>query len=136
MIKDQNLKVHCHSWKSKVPKKRYIFVDTYGETEKFFNLIKIVFIGGSLVNHGGQNPLEPARHGCNVLHGPNVHNFKNIYNYLDRIKLSTKVVNDKSLCKSIDKLFKSKTKTKSVVKKVKKLGDKILINTIKEIEKH
>ena len=91
MIKENNLKVHCHSWKSKVPKNLDIYlVDTYGETEKFFNLIKIVFIGGSLVNHGGQNPLEPARHGCNVLYGPNVHNFKNIYNYLDRIKLSKK----------------------------------------------
>ena len=79
--------------------------------------------------------MESVRHGCNVLHGPNVHNFKNIYNYLDRIKLSTKVVNDKSLCKSIDKLFKSKTKTKSVVKKVKKIGDSVFFNTVKEINK-
>ena len=55
--------------------------------------------------------------------------------YLDRIKLSTKVLNDKSLCKSIDKLFTSKTKTKSVVKKVKKLGDSVFFNTIKEINK-
>ena len=61
-------------------------VDTYGETEKFFNLIKIVFVGGSFVNHGGQNPLEPVRHGCNVLYGPYVNNFKNIYDYLDKIK--------------------------------------------------
>ena len=68
--------------KPNTKKYRYIFVDTYGETEKFFNLIKIVFVGGSLINHGGQNPLEPARHGCNVLYGPNVNNFKNIYNYL------------------------------------------------------
>ena len=50
-------------------------------------------------------------------------------------KLSTKVANDKSLCKSIDKLFTSKTKTKSVVKKVKKLGDSVFFNTIKEINK-
>ena len=136
MIKDENLKVHRHSCKGRVPSDLDIYlVDTYGETEKFFNLIKIVFIGGSLVNHGGQNPLESVRHGCNVLHGPNVHNFKNIYDYLDRIKLSTKVVNDKSLCKSIDKLFTSKTKTKSVVKKVKKLGDIVFFNTINEINK-
>ena len=45
------------------------FVDTYGETKKFFKISKIVFLGGSLVKHGGQNPLEAARLGCNILHG-------------------------------------------------------------------
>ena len=109
-------------------------VDTYGETEKFFNLIKIVFVGGSLVNHGGQNPLEPARHGCNILYGPYVDNFKHIYNYLDKIKVSKKIQDNKSLCKNIEALIRNKNKTKSFVKKIKNLGDKFLIITIKEIE--
>ena len=104
-------------------------------TEKFFNLIKIVFIGGSLIKHGGQNPLEPARHGCNVLYGPYVDNFKSIYNYLDKIKVSKRIQGDKSLYKNIETLIRNNRKTKSVVKKVKNLGDKILIMTIKEIKK-
>ena len=136
MFNEYNLKVHCHSWKSKIPEKIDIYlVDTYGETEKFFNLIKIVFIGGSLIKHGGQNPLEPARHGCNVLYGPHVENFKSIYNYLDKIKVSKKIQGDKSLYKNIETLIRNNRKTKSVVKKVKNLGDKILIMTIKEIKK-
>ena len=135
MFNENNLKVHCHSWKRKISSDIDIYlVDTYGETEKFFNLIKIVFVGGSLINHGGQNPLEPARHGCSVLYGPNVNNFKNIYNYLDHIKLSKKVLNDKSLLKNIENLIRNKNKSKSVVKNIKNLGNNILINTIKEIE--
>ncbi len=135
IFNQKSLKVHCHSWKSKIPKKIDIYlVDTYGETEKFFNLIKIVFVGGSLVNHGGQNPLEPARHGCNILYGPHVNNFKNIYNYLDKIKVSKKIQDNKSLCKNIESLIRNKSKTKSFVKRIKNLGDKFLITTIKEIE--
>ena len=135
MLKENNLKVHCHSWKTQIPKNIDVYlVDTYGETEKFFNLIKIVFVGGSLVNHGGQNPLEAARHGCKVLHGPYVDNFKNIYNYLKKIHVTKEIKNEKTLKKNIEILIKNKKNTKSLIKKVKKLGDKILISTKKEIE--
>ena len=135
MFDEHNLKVHCHSWKSKIQEKIDIYlVDSYGETEKFFNIIKIVFVGGSLVKHGGQNTLEPARYGCNVLYGPYIDNFKNIYNYLNKIKVSKKIQSDKSLLKNIEMLIRNKNKAKSVINRVKNLGDKILILTIKEIE--
>ena len=58
-----------------------------------YNICKTVFLGGSLINHGGQNPLEATRYGCNILHGPNVENFKEIYNYLGKLKISLKVNN-------------------------------------------
>ena len=134
MFKSHDLKVYCHSWKNKEPEEIDIYlVDTYGETEKFFNLIKIVFIGGSLVNHGGQNPLEPARHGCKVLHGPHVDNFKDIYNFLNRIKVSKKIESEKGLTKNIEILFKNKETTRSITKKVKNLGTNILNSAKKEI---
>ena len=116
MFNSHNLKVHCHSWKNKTPKEIDIYlVDTYGETEKFFNLIKLVFIGGSLVNHGGQNPLEPARHGCKVLHGPHIDNFRDIYNFLNQIKVSRKIQSEKRLTKNLEKLFKNKDITRSII---------------------
>ncbi len=52
--------------------------DTLGELGLFYRLAEIVFIGGSLVPHGGQNPLEPARLGCVVIHGPHMFNFAGI----------------------------------------------------------
>ena len=87
-----NLKPHLHSNKSETdPKTNVYLVDTYGETELFFNLCKNVFIGKSLTAFGGQNPLEPARHNCSIVHGPNVSNFTEIYEFLDKKKISIKV---------------------------------------------
>ncbi|WP_135468268.1 3-deoxy-D-manno-octulosonic acid transferase [Crenalkalicoccus roseus] len=49
--------------------------DTLGELGLFYRLAGVAFVGGSLVPHGGQNPLEPARLGCPVLVGPHCWNF-------------------------------------------------------------
>jgi 3-deoxy-D-manno-octulosonic-acid transferase len=52
--------------------------DTLGELGLWYRLASIVFIGGSLVPHGGQNPLEPARLGCALVYGPAMTNFADI----------------------------------------------------------
>jgi 3-deoxy-D-manno-octulosonic-acid transferase len=53
--------------------------DTMGELGLFYRLALFAFVGGSLVRHGGQNPLEPARLGCAVLAGPHTENFTSSY---------------------------------------------------------
>jgi 3-deoxy-D-manno-octulosonic-acid transferase len=57
--------------------------DTLGELGVIYRLAPIVFIGGSLVGHGGQNPIEAAKLGAAILHGPHVWNFAEIYSALD-----------------------------------------------------
>jgi 3-deoxy-D-manno-octulosonic-acid transferase len=57
--------------------------DTVGELGLIYRLAPIVFIGGSLIKHGGQNPIEPAKLGAAILHGPHVANFADIYAALD-----------------------------------------------------
>ena len=57
--------------------------DTMGELGLVYRLAPIVFIGGSLIGHGGQNPIEAAKLGVAILHGPHVWNFKDIYAALD-----------------------------------------------------
>lgn len=52
--------------------------DTLGELGLFYRLARCAFVGGSLVAHGGQNPLEPARLGCPVLVGPHTWNFAEV----------------------------------------------------------
>ena len=77
-----NLKVQTFNSGEKIsPDIDIYIVDTYGKTKSFYHHCKNVFLGGSLINHGGQNPLEAARYGCNILHGPNVSNFYEIYNF-------------------------------------------------------
>ena len=58
-------------------------VDTLGELGLVYRLASIVFVGGSLASHGGQNPVEPIKLGAAVLHGPHVWNFSEIYGALD-----------------------------------------------------
>ncbi|MBM3989543.1 MAG: 3-deoxy-D-manno-octulosonic acid transferase [Planctomycetes bacterium] len=55
---------------------RPLVVDTIGELEALYALADIAFVGGSLIEHGGQNMLEPAAQGCAVVWGPNVQNFR------------------------------------------------------------
>ena len=52
---------------------------------------KSVFLGGSMINHGGQNPIEPSRLGCTIYHGPHINNFKEIYSYLAFYNISKKI---------------------------------------------
>jgi 3-deoxy-D-manno-octulosonic-acid transferase len=58
--------------------------DTVGELGLVYRLAPVVFIGGSLASHGGQNPIEAAKLGVAILHGPNVWNFTDLYSALDR----------------------------------------------------
>jgi 3-deoxy-D-manno-octulosonic-acid transferase len=58
--------------------------DTVGELGLIYRLAPIVFVGGSLASHGGQNPIEPIKLGAAVLHGPHVWNFAEIYGALDK----------------------------------------------------
>ena len=60
--------------------------DTMGELGLVYRLAPIVFMGGSLVRHGGQNPIEAAKLGAAILHGPHVWNFSEIYLALDEAR--------------------------------------------------
>jgi 3-deoxy-D-manno-octulosonic-acid transferase len=57
--------------------------DTLGELGLVYRVAPIVFMGGSLASHGGQNPIEAVKLGAAILHGPHVWNFAEIYAALD-----------------------------------------------------
>jgi 3-deoxy-D-manno-octulosonic-acid transferase len=129
-----NLKVHVHEPKSRIHQDTDIYlVNSFGKTKSFYSLVKNVFLGGSLIKHGGQNPLEAVRYNCNILHGPNVSNFNEIYNFLNKHKISKKVTNLNQTTKILHKLFNSKKSQKNIKDKINKIGQKILKKNIDEI---
>ena len=133
-IKDMGLKVQAHSSSNKTNNNTEIYlVDTFGETKSFFKICKTVFLGGSIINHGGQNPLEPVRFGCRILHGPNIQNFAEVYNLLEKNNLSHKFYNSNQLAKLVDKSFGKNMNTSNKIRKIKKTGSNILNNTLIEI---
>ncbi len=79
--------------------------DTIGELGLFYRLAPIVFMGGSLIKHGGQNPIEPAKLDSAILHGPYVHNFASIYSDMNRQRGAATVTDSRSLAKSLLRLL-------------------------------
>jgi 3-deoxy-D-manno-octulosonic-acid transferase len=79
--------------------------DTIGELGLFYRLAPIVFVGGSLVKRGGQNPIEPAKLESAILHGPYVSNFTAIYAELNRAHGAAMVTDVNSLTNSIQLLL-------------------------------
>ncbi len=129
-IEKLNLKVCCHSSSIKNLRNIDIYiVDTFGETKKFHKLASSVFLGGSIINRGGQNPLEAARFGAKIFHGPNTGNFKDVYKLLKALEISKQINTPTQLASSI--VFK---KNKNSGYRIKNIGDKILKKTIKELD--
>ena len=126
-LNSKNLRYVCHSESKKIKKNTDVYlVDTYGESKSFYSLSKVVFLGGSFVPRGGQNPLEPIRYGCYITHGRHTFNFTEIYNLLKRKKLSFEAKNFSQLKKIILKLFMRKFENKRELNEFKKVGSKIL----------
>ena len=119
------LKTILHTTNQKPKKNTDIYiVDNYGISSKFYNLSNVTFMGGSLIKHGGQNPLEPARLGNFIINGPNIDNFKEIYSFLFKNKISLTTSSMSRMRKIIIKKIDQKNKQK--IKKIKKIGDRIL----------
>ena len=129
------LNYQLHSENKKIKKNTDIYlVDTYGEAIKFYLLSKLTFLGGSLVKHGGQNPLEPAREGNYILYGPNISNFKEVYKMLNFLKIAKKINSIKEVKEIVLKRINFNQNNKAKYK-LKNIGNKILAKNLFEIKK-
>ena len=133
-----NLDLNCitHSSNQKLRKDTDIYlVDSYGESSKFYSLTNVCFVGGSIIKHGGQNPLEPARLGNYIVSGRNVKNFKEIYAFLYKHKLSSSTSNILTMENIILKKIKTKIPNKNI-KKIIKIGNDVLEKNLFYINKY
>ena len=120
--------------------KEIIIVNTFGELQKYFYLAKSVFIGKSLIkrleNEGGQNPIEAAKLGCKIYHGPHVYNFKEIYDIFDSKGISTKVEDPIELHALLLKDLENTTKNiNNSSNLINNLGEKVFKDTMKNVNK-
>ncbi|HEY3679321.1 MAG TPA: 3-deoxy-D-manno-octulosonic acid transferase [Bradyrhizobium sp.] len=79
--------------------------DTMGELGLFYRLAPIVFMGGSLVAHGGQNPIEAVKLGASIVHGPHVFNFSDVYEALDGAGGARLAADPEALVKQLGRLL-------------------------------
>lgn len=83
------------------PEMDVYIADTLGELGLIYRLAAVVFIGGSLVQHGGQNPIEAVNLGVAILHGPHVGNFADIYSAFDHDGAAQQVTDAEMLVQRI-----------------------------------
>ena len=137
-----NLKVALYSKLNDVDNNTdIIIIDSYGESLKFYDISNYVFVGKSLVNslikNSGQNPIEPARLGCKIFHGPNVSNFNEIYKYLKTLGITKEINNSEELSLSLIEEFKNnKAKNEEIALKIQNYGQNVFNNVIMELKKY
>jgi len=104
-----------------IPADTNIYIaDTLGELGLFYRLSEVVFMGGSLVKHGGQNPLEPARLSCAILTGPNTDNFADIYRAMEKAQCCLRIDSPETLAAQVKILLQDITVRDRMQNTVKK----------------
>ena len=111
-----------------------LIINTYGNTQRFLKFSKCIFIGGSLINHGGQNPIEVAYNNSLIFHGPYIQNFTEIYNFLNKENISFEVKSVKELTELFEKNINSAQN--NVKEKIISIGNEILSSTIKKLDQY
>jgi 3-deoxy-D-manno-octulosonic-acid transferase len=112
-----------------------LIINTYGNTQRFLKLSKYIFIGGSLINHGGQNPIEVAYNNSLIFHGPYVHNFTEIYNFLNKENISYEVKTVKELIDHLERNI-NLHQSNNIKEKIITMGNEILSMTIKKLDQY
>ena len=117
-----------------------VIINSYGNLNKFLMHVKSVFIGKSTIkklqNDSGQNPIEPARLGCKIYHGPYVYNFQEIYKILKDYNISKEINEVNDLVVELKSDFKklNKENPEKFLEYIHNLEKKILTATMKEID--
>ncbi len=115
-----------------------LIVNSIGEMINYFQNCESIFMGKSLskklIKVGGQNPIEPAKCGCKIYHGPYISNFKEIYKFLKEKKIACEITNEIDLTKNLIEDFNNKNvKNKRNIDQINLYGEQILNLTTKEI---
>ena len=134
-------KIAVRSKKEKITKNTLFYIaDTIGELNLFYKLANVIFVGGSMVNHGGQNPIEAAYYGKTILHGKNIQNFTDVYEILKLMKLTEQVENERQLELFVNRFIDNykninSHQTKKVSTALKKEGSEAVNNSMNVINR-
>ena len=123
------------------PNIEILIINSFGVITKYFNYCQNIFIGKSFVkkkqNVSGQNPIEAAKLGCRIFHGPYVYNFQEVYDFLGSNSVTEKVNNELELAEKIIKnLEHPKITNEHQINLLNNYGKKILNETTLELYKY
>ena len=139
LCEDSNLKAQILNKDEMILEDReIIIINSFGVLQNYFKYAKSVFIGKSTFkkfeNIGGQNPIDAAKLGCKVYHGPYVYNFKEIYEILEENNISIKINNSLELSNNLIKDLENLHKIdEPILNLINNLGENTLTDTMKNI---
>ena len=137
---NQNFKTQILNQNDKIAENaEVVIINSFGNLHNYFKYAKSVFIGKSTLKKlkydSGQNPIEAARLNCKVYHGPYISNFRELYEILERKKISYEINDFKDLSKNLILDFKEPgMKCNSEVNYIKELGESILAKTMGSVD--
>ena len=116
-----------------------LIVNSFGILPKYFNYCKNIFIGKSLIEKkrsiGGQNPIEAAKSGCKIFHGPYVYNFQEVYELLNSYGISEEINDEFELAEKLIKNIENPTIiNQAKLDSLDNYGEQILKKTSQEID--
>ena len=141
LCKKMNFKYRILSKNDKIENEdEVIIINSYGVVTNYLKLCKSVFMGKSIIRSleptGGQNPIEAAKLGCKIYHGPYVYNFHEIYKLLNEYKISEEIKDIKELSNKLNSDFDgSKNINEKKINNINFLGREILDNSYSEIKR-
>ena len=117
-----------------------IIINSFGNLNQFYKYAKSVFVGKStlkmLKNVGGQNPIDAAKLGCKIYHGPYIYNFSEIYEILKNLKISNQVNSPEELFSYLKQdLVQSKEVNTEVNSSINNLSNEIFEITMSNINR-
>ena len=118
--------------------KEIIIINSFGVLNQFFRFAKSTFIGKSTIEKlksvGGQNPIDAAKLGCKIYHGPFVYNFEEIYEILSKNGVSKKIESAEELSENLIRdLRANNKKDPEITSSINSLGNETFVNTMKYI---
>lgn len=115
MLKSKGLRVAQRSLHQLPEASTDVYVaDTIGELGTLYALAPIALIGGSIVDKGGQNPIEAIRHGAGIISGPHVQNFGDVYDKLRAIGAMREVATAPDLAQAVIELLADETQLEAL----------------------
>lgn len=121
-LEDMKLKVARRSAEQPITEDTDVYLaDTMGELGMLYRLTGIVFMGGTLVDKGGQNPLEAARLNCAIILGPHMENFTAIAREMEESKACERVRNTEGLAEMVTSLLRDTERQEDLARAAEKV---------------
>ena len=124
LVRHANLKAVRVSQPSAAGEWQVALVDAFGQLPLYYGLSTVAFIGGSLIPHGGQNPLEAASLGKPIVFGPSMHNFEAIAHQLLAHHAARQVANSEELTPLLEELLASPSEAQAMGHRAQELTER------------